>query len=451
VELHGGALGRALACALLVVALAVPAAGRAQGVAPPTRAALLQQARALSAAGKAEEAYLLLAAHEDDYIGEIEFDYAIGRAALDSGRPARATLAFSRVLAQEPRHAGALIDMGRAYLALGNREQARAVFEGLLALNPPPPIRDLLSLYMAQASGGGERRTFVSGFLAASAGYDSNVNAAAAQARIFVPLFGAEVELASRNVRKRDSYAMLGAGIDVTHELDQRYALIGGADALGRHNASEEQFDIDAAAARLGIARIWDGYFARAQLVTARSNLGGSGNRNMNALALDVSENPGAVQWSGFLQAGRFRYLPVEQKIFDADFLSLGVGLRRTWSSGTVLSGTVYAGKENDIGGNPGGDRRLAGLLLGLEQPLADKLTLLASAGAQEARYELTDPSFLVTRKDRRWDAEIALRYQFDASLSVKFGVLATRVDSNIPIYSYPREDIGITLRRDFR
>ena len=450
-ELQGGALGRVLACALLVAALAAPAAGRAQGGAPQTRATLLEQARALSAAGKAEEAYLVLAAHEDDYIGEIDFDYAIGRAALDAGRPARATLAFSRVLAQDPRHAGALIDMGRAYLALGNREQARAVFEGLLALNPPPPVRDLLSLYMAQASGGGERRTFISGFLAASAGYDSNVNAAAAQARVFVPLFGAELELSSRNVRKSDSYAMLGAGIDVTHELDQRYALIGGADAIGRHNASESQFDIDAVAARFGVARIWDGYFARAQLVTARSNLGGSGNRNLNALALDVSENPGAVQWSGFLQAGRFRYLPVEQQLFDADFVSAGVGLRRTLTSGTVLSGTVYAGRENDIGGNPGGDRRLAGLLLGLEQPLSGELTLLANAGAQEARYELMDPSFLVTRKDRRWDAELALRYRFDASLSVKFGVLATRVDSDIPIYSYPRQDVGITLRKDFR
>ena len=450
-ELLGGALGRALACALLAAALAAPAAGRAQSGAPPTRAALLGEARALTAAGKADEAYLLLSAHEDEYIGEVDFDYAIGRAALDSGRPDRATLAFSRVLAQDPRHAGALIDMGRAYLALGNREQARAVFEGLLALNPPPPVRDLLSLYMAQASGGGERRTYVSGFVAASVGHDSNVNAAAAQARIFVPLFGAELELASRNVRKSDTYAMLGAGIDVTHELDNRYALIGGADAIGRHNASESQFDIDAAAARLGVARIWDGYFARAQLVTARSNLGGSGNRNLNALALDVSENPAAVQWSGFLQTGRFRYLPVEQHVFDADFVSLGVGLRRTWTSGTVLSGTVYAGRENDIGGNPGGDRRLAGLLLGLEQPLADQLTLLANAGAQEARYELMDPSFLVMRKDRRWDAELAVRYRFDTDLSVKVGVIATRVDSDIPIYSYPRQDVGITLRKDFR
>jgi len=452
VEVHCRTLGRALLWTLLVALLAAaPEASRSQGAAPNSRAALLEQARALSAAGKANEAYLMLAAHEDEFIGEVDFDYAIGRAALDSGRPDKATLAFSRVLAQEPLHAGASIDMGRAYLALGNREQARVVFEGLLALNPPPAVRDMLSIYMAQAGGAGERRTFVSGFLAASAGHDSNVNAAAAQGRIFVPLFGAEVELASRNVRKPDNYAMLGAGIDLTHELDQRYVLIGGADAIGRHNASESQFDIDAAAARAGVARLGDGYFARAQLVAARSNLGGSGNRNLNALAFDISENPGPVQWSGFVQAGRYRYLPVEQKVFDADFVSVGVGVRRAWPTGTVLSGTIYAGRENDVGGNPGGDRQPAGVLIGLEQPLADRLTLLASAGYQDSRYQLVDPSFLVTRHDRRTDLEIAVRYRFDSDLSVKFGVLATRVDSNIPIYAYPRQDIGITLRRDFR
>jgi len=435
---------------------AAPCCAQTQAGEPAARAALLEQARALSAAGKADEAYRALAAREDEYIGELDFDYAIGRAALDSGRPDRATLAFTRVLATDPLHAGASIDMGRAYLALGNREQARVVFEGVLALNPPASVRELIRVYLAQAQAGSGsqevKHTYVSGFVVASAGRDSNVNAAAAQARIFVPLFGAEVDLAGRNVGKADYYAGLVAGIDITHSLDGQYALIGGVDAAQRRNAHESEFDLAAAALRFGVAKTWDRFFARAQLLSGRSFIDGKANRDLRALALDISEIPGApTQWSGYAQAGSFRYLPTEQRVFDADFVSAGVGVRRTLAPGSVLFGNLSLGREYDTGGNPGGDRRLWGVQLGVEQLLVDRLWLLASAALQDTTYTLTDPAFLVTRQDRRDDLELALLYQFNADTRLRFGVRSTRQGSNIPIYAYPRQDIGITLRRDFR
>jgi hypothetical protein len=116
-----------------------------------------------------------------------------------------------------------------------------------------------------------------------------------------------------------------------------------------------------------------------------------------------------------------------------------------------VLLGSLSAGKEYDTGGNPGGDRRLWGLQLGIEQLLGGRLWLLASAALLDTAYTLTDPAFLVTRHDRREDLELALLYQFNADLRLRFGVRSTRQSSNIPIYAYPRQDIGITLRRDFR
>lgn len=413
---------------------------------------LLDQARALSAAGKAEDAYRVLAAHEDEYIGVVDFDYALGRAALDSGRPDRATLAFTRVLAVDPKHAGASIDMGRAYLALGNREQARAIFGGLLALDPPAAVREQLAAYLAQAGGAPERRTFISGFVAAIAGHDSNVNAAAAQARVFVPLFGSEVELASGNVRKADNYAGLSAGIDVTHQLDERNLLIGGAEAADRSNAHESQFDLSAAALRLGAAHVGDGYFARAQLLSARSYLGGETNRDVRALALDASQLPGAgAQWSGYAQAGTIRYLPEGLRIFDADFVAAGVGARRSWESGLTMYFSASAGHDNDVGGNPAGDRRSLGLVVGLEKVLRDALSIQASVGLLGSAYQRTDPSFLVRRRDLRQDLDLGLQYLFGADTRLRLGVRLTRQDSNIPLYDYPRQDIGITLRRDFR
>src|SRR5258706_3872200 len=120
-------------------------------VAQAPLAELLARAEALSGSGRLLEAYELLAGAEDAHIGVIEFDYALGRAALDAGRPDKATLAFSRVLALDPVHAGALIDTVPAYLALGELGRASDTFRSLLAFDPPPALRAQLQTYLAQA------------------------------------------------------------------------------------------------------------------------------------------------------------------------------------------------------------------------------------------------------------------------------------------------------------
>jgi len=67
----------------------------------------LEKAEALMKAGKAAEAYALLLPFEDKYAGDPRYDYLLGIAALDSGKPDKATLVFERVLAVSPDFAGA--------------------------------------------------------------------------------------------------------------------------------------------------------------------------------------------------------------------------------------------------------------------------------------------------------------------------------------------------------
>src|SRR5450759_1837094 len=70
----------------------------------------LRDAEALMKAGRPADAYNLLEPLEFERSGEVRFDYLIGIAALDSGKPDKATLAFERVLAVNPNYAGARLD-----------------------------------------------------------------------------------------------------------------------------------------------------------------------------------------------------------------------------------------------------------------------------------------------------------------------------------------------------
>ena len=101
----------------------------------------LARAEGLMKEGKAAEAYTLLEPFEFEQSGDIKFDYLLGIAALDSGKPDKATIAFERVLAVDPNFAGARIDMGRAYFQLGDFTRAKTEFETVLTQNPPPAAK----------------------------------------------------------------------------------------------------------------------------------------------------------------------------------------------------------------------------------------------------------------------------------------------------------------------
>jgi len=439
--------------ALLVAALL--AAGSCHVAAQSALDDLLARAGALTAAGKHAEAYALLSADEDTHIGELGYDYALGRAALSAGRPDRATIAFARVLALDPRHAGALIDTGRAYLALGNRAQAEAAFESLLALDPPPAIRAQLLIYLGEARAEQKAGFAMRGYLSLAAGASSNVNQAPGQGGIFVPGLQSVVQLADQNIRKDDSFASFGGGIEAAKSLRGRLSLIGSAEFVARANAHESEFDVGGGAGSVGLAWAGERYLVRGQLQLLRNTLGGSTSRDVKALSLDVSETampaPGAFGvLFGFLYTGTYRHPSEELKVYDADFVSAGAGVTTRFDEKTTVSVALVTGYDQDQGGNPSGDRAGIGGRIAWERILGPKLRLAAIASLASSRYSAFDAIFLTERKDTRGDLELILRYDLAPNWEARFGAWRSVQDSNIPIYEYARTDWWVGLWKGF-
>jgi tetratricopeptide (TPR) repeat protein len=414
--------------------------------------ALLAQARELAAAGRAEEAYSLLAAAEDEHIGEPRFDYALGRAALDAGQPARATLAFSRVLAVDPGHAGALIDSGRAYLALGNYQQARQTFESLLALDPPPALRAQIERYLEQSRRGLPPSPLFAGYLTASIGKSTNVNQSPSQSQVFVPAFGARFDLASQNVAKADQFWTIGGGMEGTLPLGETWSVVGGLEGLARQNFHESAFDLGGAGARVGVAAASGLDLVRLQWLSARNYLGHDPNRNVDGLLAEGFKMLGPDdQLIGAAQGGRIRYRPEDLRIFDSDFATFGLALSHRTDGSTILSAGVSAGRENDKGGNPDGDQRQLGLRAAADVPLAAKWRAGISAAFLRTDYDRENQTFLVLRRDRRSDFELSLQYALAEALTVRLGATSTRQRSNIAIDEFDRRELWLMVRREFR
>ena len=96
---------------------------------------MIERAKAALAAGDAKQAYADLAPLGNQLSGQPEYDYLLGVAALDSGRIDEAIIAFERVLALIPNHAGAQMDIARAYYA------AATALPTAAAMRPKPDGR----------------------------------------------------------------------------------------------------------------------------------------------------------------------------------------------------------------------------------------------------------------------------------------------------------------------
>jgi len=430
---------------------------------------LLRDAEAMVENGKPGDAYTLLEPLEFEHAGEIRFDYVIGIAALDSGKPEKATLAFERVLAINPGNAAARLDIARAYYQLGDFPRAHTEFLAALKQNPTETARANIQKYLdmiaAQEDG---KRTRFSGYLEAGTGHDSNINNSTGQQQVFVDFFGALATLDSANVKTSDSYYAAVAGGQVNHSLNPHWSLYVAAEIRKRGNSSHSQFDFDSKDLRAGISYEVRANRIRVNLINSQYSLGGSHNSDAKGYKSDFRHTfSPSNQLNVFAQSVQYRYVDPLMQPNDIDQQAFGLGWSHVTSDGiSTMFGSAHFGTEKDVspvitgpligtinpsGGRNDGARTFNGLRVGGQTALRENIALFAGAGAQAGNYNKENYLFLRKRKDRLYDLNLGVNWRWDKLWTLRPQLSYTKNFSNISIYSYDRMDVSLNVRRDFR
>ena len=415
----------------------------------------LARARSLVDLGQADEAYEILAPLEARLAGDVSFDYLLGIAALDSGRPDKATLALERVLTVNPDFAGARLDFARAYFALGNYARAKTEFEIVLKLNPPQTARVTIENYLTAIEQRiPAKRTGFSGYIEAQIGYDTNVNNSVAESEVFVPLFGATLTLSPTSVQIGDAYMGVALGGQASHHLTPTVSTYFAGDIKYRRNFDASEFDTLNAEVRTAVtaAQAANSYSLALQL--GRLYLDGAANRNLLGLTAEWRRALSDKNQLGlFGQYSQLRYPDPAIDENDVNQMLAGVGGVHVLGDGgrSVLFGSVYGGTEQAINSRPDGDRRLLGMRLGTQLLTAHRHTFSASFGVQSGKFSEENLAFLVMRKDILYDVNMGYTWHPAPMWSLRPQLVYSRNDSNVPIYKYTRTDISLAVRRDFQ
>jgi len=425
---------------------------------------LLQEAGKLIKNGKPAEAYSLLEPLEFEHAGEERFDYLIGIAALDSGKPDKATFALERVLAVNPENAAARLDMARAYYQLGDMQRARTEFAAALeqstSVAARANIRNYLDAIDAQQEG---KRTRFSAYVEGGFGRDNNVNISTSQSQVFVDRFAIVGQLDPSNIKMADNYYALAAGGEIDHGLNANWGLFAGADLRKRGNNTHDQFDSVSTDARAGVMYEAKENRLRLGVLSGKYNLGGSHYSDTSGFKGEWRHvfSPGN-QLNAFAQAVQYRYTNADMQSNDFDLQAIGLGWLHILADGSSsLSGSVHFGAEKDVspiitvasptGGRNDGAKQFRGLRVGGQSAINERTTLFATTGMQDGDYSKTNYYFLRKRHDRLVDLTTGVNWRWDKLWTLRPQLNYSRNNSNIEIYGYDRTDISLTVRRDLR
>ena len=434
---------------------------------PQADAQVIERANALIKAGNAKQAYSDLIVLQDKHSGEPAFDYVLGLAALDSGRIDDAIIAFERVLAVQPNHAGAQMDLARAYYAAGSFDLAEAAFKQLQALNPPPAARAAIARYLDAIQA--RKQQLQPGWSMWSElglGYDSNITAvprdfgAAAQQSFNL----AGIEATGNAVKRSAAFAQGLLGGEYVRPLSAGWSLFGGGDLRARGYHHETDFNTYSGEARFGGSRnagadqwrFMGSYLEFRQKGDAPGDPQPTNDRRMGGVAVDWrrSLDP-RTQVSLGAQLNTVRFPTNNVEDFDQVYLQ-GSYLHSFERKGVPL---VYltAFVTNDRARNtlPDGvttkSKNLAGLRGLLQYVTTPSTTVFGGLGVvyRRDRDDFARSTTVARGRDVYGEANLGLTFQFREKCMLRVLYSYTRNNSNIDIYDFDRNEVSSTIRCD--
>ena len=426
----------------------------------------LERARSLLAAGNAKQAYAELVPLQDKLTGQPEFDYLLGVAALDSGKVDEAIIAFERVIAVMPNHAGAQMDLARAYYAAGSFDLAEAAFVKLRAANPPPAAQAAINRYLdAIQARRHQARAGWNAYTELGLGYDSNITGvpvdfggAALQSFNLVG-----IEPTGNSVKRSAPFLHGALGGEYTSPLGRGWSWFAGGELRGRAYHKDTDYNSAQAEGHVGGAytaganqyRALGSLLAFDQEGAAPGEPRITNDRRMGGVtfdwrhALDTRTQTGvAVQ----VNAVRFP----DNRIEDFDQLLLALSWMKSFERKGVplLYLSVFATEDrakNELFDGTTKSKNLYGARAYLEHSLNPKLQLFGGVAVIQRRDQ--DPFARSTTvengRDTYGEASLGAHWQFRDKCAMRLQYVYSTNRSNIDIYDFNRHEISSVIRCD--
>jgi tetratricopeptide (TPR) repeat protein len=455
--------------------------------------AVIKKAEELMRQGRPADAFKLLEPLESKSAGNVDYDYLLGISALDSRNFERALIAFERVLAVNPAHLGARLDLGRTYFALGSLDLAKQEFERVRAANPPPAARKVVDDHLAAIE---ERqradRRRLTAYLEAGVGYDDNITSVTTAFQGGTQqAFGAAFNPTGNAIKRRAGFLALGGGVDFVGALSERFAFMAGFDARGRYfdpksapiepaprpvagdfPRNNSAYDSETLDGRVGLSMRVDPRTV-ANLVLRRQQFRQDGDtpinpgqsrttadRDTDAIGYDVRfALSSEAQLGLFVQYANNRFKTLDTQ--DTNQVTYGLGYLHAFQRRgnpliflSVFNSEDYARRpQNPPLNTTDVSKRVRGLRAYGQYSVTERTDVSLGLGysRRDDQTAFSRSTLIRFGEDDTYEASVGVTWRFAPLWSVRGVVSHTNNDSNLSLYSFKRTESSVFVRREFR
>jgi hypothetical protein len=434
-----------LGCILGSVLFLFPCTGAVAGQADELKA-LVEQ-------GRSKDAYDLGTRHPES-LGEPDFDFFFGVAAVNAGHAGEGVLALERYLLRFPANTVARVELARAYFVLGEDARAREEFQNVLRDQPPANLQTTVERYLDAIRARESRyQTTASFYLEVGGGIDSNVNGGVGGANINLPVLG-NVTVSNAGVRKGDNFTHLAAGGQISHPISPGVAIFGSIGVESKGNSSQTAFDLFNSAVNGGVSYLKDKDLYRVSLSQNTLTVENDRFRTVTGGNFEWNHQLDELQsLQASLLSAKFEY-PSANQVRNADYLGGGMTYRRafvttTWQPVLSLGGN-YA-EERNKQQRPDLGRNISGVRLGLGLSPDAKWGLNMGLSYQESKYNGPDALLTVSRRDAYLSYDLSAVYLINRNMSVRGELMLSDNRSNISLYRFTRDVLAVKFRYEFK
>lgn len=413
----------------------------------------LEDAKALLNAGDSNNAYEILEAASATATTP-EFDYILGIAALDSGRPGVALFALERVLAVDPNHVFARAELVRALAVLGEREEALREIANVRKLEAPAAVLDKLKQYETALTATTQPAFKVQAYIEGFGGYDSNYASATDAQAVAIPAFG-NILFNFDDLFVEDGSPVAGArgGLRFWAPVNPSTLFFANLDAGGSHftdsNSGFYQADLSG---RLGFTHAP----REKHVVTVSTHGFSSWVPELNYLKVfgATGEWRYSLSKSGRIDSFfNFGNLSFDEVIDYRDVRQylVGTGYTHQFAQNFSLGLHGFGGTEvEQDDARPDVGRNLYGIRLTSSYAFTSRLLAYASLTAQFSDYGGRDGFFLRVREDEQVRVVGGVEYKFSDEWSIRPELSYIDNSSNIPTSDFDRIAGTVAVRFSF-
>jgi len=414
------------------------------------------------------DALKILIKLESDFAGKVEYDYLLGRSALETKNFDLATSAFIRVLTVDPDFAAARFELARTYyskgvamLARGPFEQARSEFEIVSGMNPSSELRQAIDQYQANIDKYLEiRETEYKMFVEMTGGYDSNIGSTSDHYYFSYYDYGTATQntyrLDEENREKESGFGQAQAGIGIAWPLfSNNFEVFGNLLVGGKSYSSNYEYDHTWNQIQFGARHYGENDKKTIRFRFRQTDLVDGGERYHEddgvslEWAIKANKTNALTFW---VMGGDSSYHAHETYVFSVNYNRSGAEWTHLFEGKSKPSVQILlvAGRdnpqecENSTYCPDAYARDVGGYRLAWSANMSKQSRFYSSFFFQDSEYDRE--FFYQHRNDQRIEVFLGLNTSFGDSWYVRPEIHYINNDSSINLYSYERWVASITL-----